>query len=281
MNDISPEETKIFPCIWQALLLLFVSFIALLIMGVGIGIVGTIGKMLKNEFLVFASAFLQPLANLILMPIAIGVLYFTKAPFKKIFCFKTTKIIYILPLIVLVLGSSIIESEVDNIVRYILPMPQFLLDIMMSIIQDKWSSFVLLVIIASLTEELLCRGVILRGFLTHYSKTKSIIISAMLFSLFHMNIYQFFSAFILGLILGWVYTETRSLYLCFFIHSFHNFLCWMFAFNIINLHIPGYSDGTVDYNITEFQPLWFNATGIVLCIIGFFLLKKVFNLKSL
>ena len=278
MNDILPEEKKIFPCIWQALLLLFVSFIALLVTGVGVAILDAVAKALKNDLFVSLTTYLQSLANLILLPIALGVLYFTKASFKEIFSFKSTKAIYILPLIVLILGSSVIESEMDNVVRYIIPMPEFIQEIMMGLIQNKVSSFILLVIIASLTEELLCRGVILRGFLSHYSKTKSIIVSAMLFSLFHMNIYQFFSAFLLGLILGWVYAETRSLYLCFFVHSFHNLLCWLCAFNIINLHIPGYSfDGEVDYNLIQFQPLWFNALGIVLCVVGFFLLKKIFS----
>lgn len=280
MHDIQLEEreTIIFPCFWQALLLLFISFLALLFMGIGIGILGTVGKMLKNEFLVFIAAFLQPLANLILIPIALTVLKFTKTPFKKIFRFKITNAIYILPLIVLILGASVIESEIDNIVRYILPMPKFIQDILMGVMQDKWSSFVLLVIIASLTEEILCRGVILRGFLSHYSKTTAIILSAILFALFHVNIYQLFSAFILGLFLGWVYTETRSLYLCFFIHSFHNLLCWLFAFKIINLHIPGYD--TVDYSVTTFQPLWFNAIGIILCAAGVLILKTIFQTKS-
>ena len=278
MQNILSSEEKIFPCFWQAVLLLSISFLALFFTGVGIEVLKVAGEMLKNEAMVFTAAFLLPMANLILIPISVGVIYFTKTPFKKIFHFKAKNIIYILPLIILILGSGIIESEMDNIVRYFLPMPKFIQNIMEAMIRDKWSSFVVLVFIASLTEELLCRGVILRGFLTHYNKGTAIIFSAMLFSLFHVNIYQFSSAFMLGLILGWIYAETRSIYLCFFTHSFHNLLCWLFAFRIIRLKIPGYTfDKKIDYNIVEFQPVWLNLTGVALIVIGILLLKKIFS----
>lgn len=281
MNVNNVAVPKVFPCFWQALLVLFASFIVLVSLGIGIGILDAIAKMLKNEVLISVFSFLNSLINLVLIPIALGIFYFTKAPIKEIFSFKTTKVIFLLPLVVLLLGSSAIESEMDNIVRYLLPMPEFIKEIMMGLIQNKWLSFILLVIVASLTEELLFRGVILRGFLTHYKKLTAITVSAILFSLFHINIYQFFSAFILGLILGWVYAETRSLYLCFFIHSFHNLLCWLCAFNVINIHIPGYTfSGEVDYNLTEFQPLWFNVTGVILFLIGLLLMKKLFQSQS-
>lgn len=215
MNESFRPVKKIFPCFWQALIVLFVSFVVLVTLGIGVGILDAMTKMFKNDFLSTAITYLNSLVNLILIPIALGILYFIKTPFSEFFSSKTTKAIYFLPLIVLVLGSSVIESEMDNFVRYLLPMPKFIQEIMMGLIQNKWSSFILLVIVASLTEELLFRGVVLRGFLSHYKKVSAITVSAILFSLFHMNIYQFFSAFILGLILGWIYAETRSLYLCF------------------------------------------------------------------
>lgn len=281
MSGVRPEKIKIFPCIWQAIILLCVSFALMVGLGIASSIFIWILKMCRFPLSSSLESYIQFSANLILIPIALGVMYITKQPLKKIFSFANTKLIYFLPLIVLVIGSSILESEMDNFTRYIIPMPAFIQKIMMGMVQEQIPSFILLVLIASFTEELLFRGVILRAFLTHYGKLKSIFVSALFFALFHVNIYQFFSAFVLGLILGWIYTETRSLYLCFFVHSFHNFLCWLCAFNILNIYIPGYAfDGEIDYEVVKFQPWWFNLSGILLMAIGAWLLQIVFRMTA-
>lgn len=279
--DQSQNKKKIFPCIWQAIILLSVSFAAMIAISIAVNVGSLIVKIFDIEILNQMTVYADFAVNLILLPIALGVILATKQPLTEIFSWKSTKLIYFMPIVVLILGSSIVESEMDNFIRYIIPMPGFIQKIMMNLVQEKLPSFILLVIVASLTEELLFRGVILRGFLTHYGKVKSIIISALFFSLFHLNIYQFFSAFVLGLILGWIYTETRSLYACFFVHSFHNLLCWLCAFNILNIYIPGYTfEGEMDYNHVEFQPLWFNLLGIVLLVIGIYLLHRVFKITA-
>lgn len=79
-----------------------------------------------------------------------------------------------------------------------------------------------MVVIAPVFEELLFRGVILRGFLKNYSIAKSLIITSLLFGLLHFNLIQSITAVILGLALGWIFIKTGSLWMTIFLHSLNN-----------------------------------------------------------
>ena len=87
-----------------------------------------------------------------------------------------------------------------------------------------WSSFLVTALMAPFFEEWLCRGMILRGLLAG-GKMKpvwAIVISALFFALIHMNPWQALNAFILGLLMGWIYYRTGSLWLTMLIHFVNN-----------------------------------------------------------
>jgi len=71
-------------------------------------------------------------------------------------------------------------------------------------------------------EEMLFRGVILRGFLQHYPPGLAIAGSAIVFGLAHMNLYQFVVAFVIGGLSGWLYARTRSLLPSIVLHACYN-----------------------------------------------------------
>lgn len=75
---------------------------------------------------------------------------------------------------------------------------------------------------APVTEELLFRGVLLPGLLRNYSPAVAIGQTALLFGIFHFNPAQALNAFLLGLLLGWVYYRCRSLWLCIGLHGLFN-----------------------------------------------------------
>jgi membrane protease YdiL (CAAX protease family) len=83
-------------------------------------------------------------------------------------------------------------------------------------------AFISIAIVPALCEEFLFRGCILSNLLP-YGKTTAILASAVLFSMMHGNIAQFFYTFVAGLVLGAVYVETGSIWPCTFIHLFNNF----------------------------------------------------------
>ncbi len=80
------------------------------------------------------------------------------------------------------------------------------------ILKDRWG-YVAIGLLAPLSEEIVFRGAILKNLLssTRLSAWGAIAISAFLFALIHMNPAQMPHAFIIGLLLGWMYWRTGSI----------------------------------------------------------------------
>lgn len=80
------------------------------------------------------------------------------------------------------------------------------------------------VLLAPILEELIFRGIILKGLLTRYNPKYAIIISAIIFGLVHGNPLQMWGALVIGLIFGWVYYKTKSIGTTILLHFFTNFI---------------------------------------------------------
>lgn len=100
--------------------------------------------------------------------------------------------------------------------------PEFLEQLMKQIHTNKISTFLSIVLFAPLLEELFCRGIILRGLLHHTTPIKAIALSALMFGIMHLNLWQAIPAFILGAFMGWIYWRTHSLWATIFIHFVNN-----------------------------------------------------------
>ena len=92
--------------------------------------------------------------------------------------------------------------------------------------EDSFSVLVFMVIfgtlVAPVIEELLFRGFLHPAIRPVFGKTKTIIFSASLFALVHLNIHVFLQIFILGLLLAYLYEKTRSLIAPITVHILHN-----------------------------------------------------------
>ncbi len=96
------------------------------------------------------------------------------------------------------------------------------------------------VLIGTIVDEMLFRGAILRELLNINSVKPwiMIVISAVLFALDpHDNIIEGYYAFLIGLLTGWIYYETRSLLLCFWIRLSNNLWIYLFSFLTIPLSV--------------------------------------------
>lgn len=103
-----------------------------------------------------------------------------------------------------------------------LPMPGFMKELFAQLSRNDFPTFLMVVIAAPFCEEWLCRGVIARGLLRHSTPARAIVWSAFIFAIIHGNPWQAVPAFIIGLLLGYVYWKTRSLWPCIFIHFINN-----------------------------------------------------------
>ena len=86
-----------------------------------------------------------------------------------------------------------------------------------------WLIFICAVVIAPIVEELIFRKLIIDR-LSIYGDHIAILFSAVAFGLMHGNLYQFFYATFLGVLLGYVYTKTRNVKYTIYMHMIINFL---------------------------------------------------------
>ncbi|MBN1906932.1 MAG: CPBP family intramembrane metalloprotease [Deltaproteobacteria bacterium] len=141
---------------------------------------------------------------------------------------------------------------------------------MSDLVSKGTSSIIAVVIVAPVMEELFFRGFILNGLLSQYSIKKSVLVSAILFMLFHVNPYQFAVAFIFGIISAFIFVATRSLLPCILCHLLINVQPFIIKY-FIKIEIPGYNQ-SADSFLHSFQPLWLDSLGIALFSIGLYFL---------
>lgn len=84
-------------------------------------------------------------------------------------------------------------------------------------------------IIAPVFEEIIFRGIILNGMSRKLNSKVAIVMSALLFAIMHMNLVQGINAFLLGILLGYIYIRTKSIYLSIFAHFINNTIGIMIA----------------------------------------------------
>ena len=172
------------------------------------------------------------------------------------------------------IGAAVLLSEADNAFRSVLPPPRFLMDVMKemffsqgNLVSNVW----LLVIVAPITEELLFRGIILQGLLCRYRSTTAVVITAILFTLLHVNPWQFCSALALGLVLGWFYLRSGSLAICILGHAIYNSMVVIFP--LLPWNIPGMTTPP-DLTKVDFQPWWLDVFGLVVLLVGLWIFRR-------
>ena len=124
---------------------------------------------------------------------------------------------------VLALGT-VIPSEALNEVLGV-EMPKEMENILMEIVKSPLGYFTIAIIVP-LAEELVFRGAILRVLLPE-GRWVAIVISALLFGLAHGNLAQLPHAFLLGLLLGWMYARTGSILPGFVVHLVNNTVAYI------------------------------------------------------
>ena len=177
-----------------------------------------------------------------------------------------------------ILGLGIILTELYNTVIYVLPMPEMFQDILQIMVGEKRSYLSDLfgaVVIAPLTEEIIYRGIILKGLLAHYTQNWAIVWSAILFGLVHLDPWQFPVIFILGLVFAYWVIQTGSLWPAILGHALNNLIFVTFwHFDVPGFPVPD------DFNVVVHNPWWLNVCGPILAVLGLWWFYQVAKSKK-
>jgi membrane protease YdiL (CAAX protease family) len=126
------------------------------------------------------------------------------------------------PILLLVPGLVLLAGAANSIVIWLFPMSA---DDVARFEQQTAPGIVPILfscVAAPVLEEMLFRGVMLRGFLRQYSRTFAVFWSATLFGIAHLNLYQMMTALAIGIVAGWLYERCRSLWPCILLHAAYN-----------------------------------------------------------
>lgn len=142
--------------------------------------------------------------------------------------------------ICLTIGSSIpLTAALDTTG---LQLPEIYKQMLKGMMQNNMG-FVAVAILVPIAEEMVFRGAILRRLLDLTGNEKrwiAIVTSAALFGLVHGNMLQGLNAFVMGVLLGWMYVRTRSIVPGVVMHLTNNSLSY-----IIERMYPGADDMTL------------------------------------
>lgn len=88
---------------------------------------------------------------------------------------------------------------------------------------NLWISAIYMVLLAPLFEEILFRKLICDQTL-RYGQGTAVVVSGMVFGLFHLNFNQFFYAFLIGCLFAFIYVKTGSIWYSVILHMMVNFV---------------------------------------------------------
>lgn len=88
-------------------------------------------------------------------------------------------------------------------------------------------AIILTVFIAPLLEEFVFRGVVLNDIRHSYGSFTAIVVSALFFSLIHLNLAQILPAFLIGIVFGYVYIVSGSIWSVILLHMINNALAYI------------------------------------------------------
>ena len=212
---------------------IFSSFMIVLAMLLSSDILKSIGMAFfghyKTIFLPFALLTISTILVFIVAYLLVKRHY--ESVFKGMFS-KNLKFNFLYTIIPVIVGTMMLNAVINS---FMPPQGSAYNSFMSNLASNKLYVVLFLipiVFIAPVTEELVFRGMILRGLSGNYSAKTAILISATLFSLMHLNLAQIPNAFILGVIFAILMIHSRNILYVIIYHLLNNFLVTFLLFFI-------------------------------------------------
>ena len=170
--------------------------------------------------------------------------------------------------IILIFISGIVIEPVINM------FPDKYMDMLNDTIGTNGWSILMTVIMAPVMEETLFRGIIQSSVSQRYGAITGIVLSSLIFGAFHIIPQQAVNAFVVGLILGYIYYRSGSLSTVIFIHAANN------AIAMLTLQLLGpNADVSLQHLITN-PVLYWITYGFAVILFGMCVVSTLRKLKQ-
>jgi len=151
----------------------------------------------------------------------------SKMQILEIFPFKLFNPLVFIPVVFFIWGAQNYLDIINIWVAKAIPPPPWFWELFNRIFEGDYGfmgAFLKVSVVAPVVEELIFRGLIFNGFRRNYNGFVAVFMSALLFSLFHLNPWQMPATFVLGLLLGWLMLRTNNILVAMIGHSINNTL---------------------------------------------------------
>ena len=249
-----------YPNLKQSVWLLILCFLISVVLGVPIAILGLIfDRSLHHSP--------HEIQLLTLAGFVLTVIYAKRRAdrtWREILLFERVSWQFYMPLGVCIVGLAIVGSDLGNLFRQLIPVPESVQDLFGGPARRETPylfTFYAMVVQAPMIKEVLFRGVILGGLLAHRTRNRAIIWSTLLFAISHLHPWRYPTALILGLVFAWWVVQTGSLLPAIVGHALNNFL----IVTSTHLEVFGLLD---DFSAGTLLPGWLHVCGVILALIG-------------
>lgn len=170
--------------------------------------------------------------------------------------------------IIVTLSASFLT---DPLLKILPPTPEWFdnLTEQMLVGTPLWATLLSVSVFAPLFEEWLCRGLVLRGLLTHTRPVWAMVISSLFFAIIHLNPWQALPAFILGMLFAYVYYKTGSLKLTMLMHCTNNTFAALVGQNETFREMDSYTE-----ILTGWQYATLLAASLFILVVFILILKR-------
>lgn len=263
------EEHERFPAFWGAVLILVLLIAVQLLISI---------TLFELGFLLEAG---EPRAVVMTVALSSGIVFpllmkYKRLTYAEMFApvpnsLNSVILLLAIPVLFTVSGAVVWISDIAKLIVLAVPVTEREWLMFSRLMGSGLASAILVCFVAPFVEEMLFRGIILRGFLGNYSVKTSITLSSLLFALYHLNLYQLPAAFLLGLFFGWLYVRSGSLWTSILAHSLYNgcaMLLWTGGEVLAESDMQSF---------VQFNPAWMNGVALILSIIGLFMLQRLLS----
>jgi len=189
-----------------------------------------------------------------------------KDEIRRILVWRDIPLAVFASVLVMFYGFNIIRSELRNLLLIALPLPGSFFNHELYVSENLFFIILSYALFPGFTEEIFFRGIIARRFCRTYPLRKAILLSAVLFGVFHMNPWQAANAFLGGIFYGWIYWRYKSIWLCMLLHAYSNALTYLMPLPYVEMQ-------NEYYEVMWRHPLWLDILGLLL--FGFGLLAVI------
>jgi len=184
-----------------------------------------------------------------------------KDEIHRILAWRDVPLAVFAAVMVMFFGVYIIQSELRNMIQNVFPVPDGFFDGWFYEPDSVFLTIVSIALFPAFSEEVFFRGIIARRFFRSQSTRKAILLSAALFGVIHLNLWQGVNAFCSGIFLGWIYRRYQSIWLCMIIHAYNNVLASFMS-------LPYIRTETIFHEERLRHPIWFDIVGLLLFGLG-------------